>query len=97
VSTLFFVHEAQGAADTTGVAPDEKSESAAPGTAMARTATAATEAAEAAEAERTSLRRSAFVCNWGNLSEDTSMESWNTLARSAISRVHDLHGAQPSR
>jgi hypothetical protein len=100
VSTVFFVHEAHGAADTMGVPPDEKSEIAALGVAIARTAAAAataTEAPEAAETERTSLRRSTFVRSSGDLSEETSMESWNALARAAISRVHDLQGAQPSK
>ena len=95
MSTIFFTHEAHGAADTTGVLPDEKSEI--PGRAIAKTATAAAEAAEAAEAERTSLRRSACVRRLGDLTAHTAMESRNTLAIAAISRVHDLHGAQPRR
>ncbi len=100
MSAVFFVHEAHGAADTTGAPPDEKSETAALGMPIARTAAAAMEAAaaaEAAEAERTSLRRTIFVRSSGDLTAETSMESWNALARTAISRVHDRHGAQSSR
>lgn len=100
MSAVFFVHEAHGAADTIGVAPDEKSEIAELGTPIARTAAAAMEAAaaaEAAEAERTRLRRRAFVRRSGAVTADTSMESWNRSARAAISRVHDRHGAQSSR
>jgi hypothetical protein len=96
VSAFFFVHEAQGAADTTGLLLDEKSESA-PGRAIAQAATAAAEAAEPTEAERTKRRRSACVRSSDELTEHGAVESWITPARTAISRDHDLHGAQPRR
>ena len=97
VSTLFFMHEAHGAADTTGVLSDEKSEVAAPGRAIAKAATAAAEAAVAAEAERTKRRRSACVRSSDELTVHTAVESWITVARAAISRVHALHAAHSRR
>jgi hypothetical protein len=100
VSTVFFVHEAQGAADTVGAPLDEKSEIAALGMPIARTAAAAMEAtaaAEAADAERISLRRNALVRRSGAITADTSMEPWNRSTKAAASRVHDRHGAQPIR
>jgi hypothetical protein len=96
VSAFFLVHEAHGADDTAGALPDEKSESA-PGKAIANAATAAAEAAEAIEAERTQRRRSALVRSSGKLSADTTMESRIAPARTAISRDHALHAAQPRR
>ena len=97
VSARFFMHEAHGAADTTGVLPDEKSEVAAPGRAIAKAATAAAEAAVAAEAERTKRRCSACVRSAEELTAHTSVESWITVDRTAISRVHPLHAGHSRR
>ena len=95
MSACFFMHEVHGAADT-AVLSCEKS-AIVPGTAITKAATAAAEAAEAAVAERTRRRRSACVRSSDEPTGHSAMESWNTVARAAISRVHDLHGSQSSR
>ena len=96
VSACFFTQEAHGAADTRGALPDEKS-AIVPGRAIAKAATAAAEAAEAAVAERTNRRRSACVRSSDELTGHSAMESWNNVARAAISRDHDLHATQSRR
>lgn len=91
-SACFLMHDVQGADDTTGVAPDEKIEIAAPGRAIAKAATAAADAAEAAEAERTRRRRRARGRSSDEPTGHSAIESRSTVVRAAISPVHDLHG-----
>lgn len=96
MSACFFMQEAHGAADTAGDPPGEKS-AIVPGRAITKAATAAAEAAEAAVAERTRRRRRVCGRSSDELTGHSAMESWNIVARAAISRDHALHAAQPRR